>query len=339
MTAFVEADMNNWNYWKKQTGDCPLANDFEITRINTDIINTEACNMNPIYNIEFINEKVNLWNDDHHRSYCRQHTFELINKFTETHTYSNLINTDMLINEANMYAIVKKRLISLHSIPFADDWGINELIDYFNITDILQNETILVLCSYNNTFYVYTSYGEGWITINPECDLQFIKKDQWIDLYKRTSPNTVLCENHMLEVAFSHLKQRYLWGSAYDCSGYIRCVFNELGLNIPSNTTRQKAMPCIKYDVSDSSIDEKKRILNILPVGSVLYMPGHAALYIGQRNDHYYVINSVGSYYDPHTRYLYKPRLVMINSLDLIRASGETWLESMNMFIIPWLHE
>lgn len=148
-----------------------------------------------------------------------------------------------------------------------------------------------------------------------------------------------LTASNILRVAFSKLGDIYGWGSmleSADCSNYIRDIYQCFGLEIPRNTTWQSAMPVYKYDVSETNAEDKKAVLDTLPIGSILIFNGHEMMYLGHVDDDYYVVSSVSGVKDFESDSLLTLGGVMINTLDMQRMSGLTWLESIHTMLVPY---
>ena len=148
-----------------------------------------------------------------------------------------------------------------------------------------------------------------------------------------------LTTNNILRVAFSMLGDTYGWGSmlnSADCSAYVRDIYKCFGLNLARNTTWQAAMPVYKVDVGSMDTDEKKAVLDTLPAGAALYFNGHTMIYLGKADDQYYVISAVSTVKDNDSDSRLRLRSVSINSLDIRRMNGKTWLESLNTMLVPY---
>ena len=153
-----------------------------------------------------------------------------------------------------------------------------------------------------------------------------------------------LTKKNILKVAFSCLGDRYGWGgmlNAMDCSMYTRSIYRCFGLELPRNTTWQRAMPTYKVDFGPMTDKEKKAAISKLPAGALLMFSGHITMYIGEVDGKQYVISDLGSLSETvesigqevsaKSRYC-----VSINSLDVRRASGNTWLTEMLTGLVPW---
>lgn len=148
-----------------------------------------------------------------------------------------------------------------------------------------------------------------------------------------------LTTNNILRVAFSMLGDTYGWGSmldSVDCSAYVRDIYKCFGLNLARNTTWQSAMPVYKVDVGDMDTEEKKAVLDTLPAGAALYFNGHTMIYLGKSDGQYYVISSVSTVRDYDSDSRLRLRSVSINSLDIRRMNGRTWLDSLDTMLVPY---
>ncbi|MDO4531589.1 MAG: S-layer homology domain-containing protein, partial [Bacillota bacterium] len=139
-------------------------------------------------------------------------------------------------------------------------------------------------------------------------------------------------------VSFKMLGETYGWGGmldAEDCSGMVRSVYSCFGLEVARNGNWQWNMNMEKLDLTNMSLEEKKLILDALPLGAALCFPGHEMIYLGQVDGNYYVISAVGAIMSPDTGKRLDVRDVMINTLDVKRANGKTWLEALDKAFMP----
>ena len=98
----------------------------------------------------------------------------------------------------------------------------------------------------------------------------------------------------------------------------------------------QAAAPAARADVTGWTDQEKAALLNALPAGSTLFFRGHTMMYLGQWNGKYYVISSVSSMGNPYGGKNLRVRSVVINTLDVIRANGTTWMSNLHTMMIPY---
>ena len=149
-----------------------------------------------------------------------------------------------------------------------------------------------------------------------------------------------LTRRNLLNVAFQALGDAYGWGSmlsAEDCSSFVHAVYACFGFRLPRNTSWQSAAPVYKYDVSGMSVDQKKELLSALPAGAVLFFRGHEMLYLGERDGKQYVLSSVSSMMAPDGKNRLRVRSVVINTLDTLRANGQSWIEALHTLSLPYL--
>lgn len=139
-------------------------------------------------------------------------------------------------------------------------------------------------------------------------------------------------------VALENLGDAYGWGGMMDvedCSGLVRTVYSCFGLEIGRNNNWQWKMNMEKIDMANMSVEEKCLILDGIPLGAALCFPGHEMMYLGKENGKYYVISTVSSIMSPDTGSRLRTRDVMINTLDVKRANGQSWLQALNMAFMP----
>ena len=194
-------------------------------------------------------------------------------------------------------------------------------------------------CSINVSNRVPIFNHVVWLPIRKE-DGSYGRSMALIPFHKKVSEGYLpLSYKNITEVAFNMLGNTYGWGGmldSNDCSGYISDIYRCFGLVLAKNTSFQSKMPVKKYDVKDASSDEKKTILDELSLGTMLVWNGHVVLYLGKQDERYYVISSVSSAVIPDGK-LNKVRNVIINSLDVKRVSGDTWLDAVETILVPYI--
>lgn len=141
-------------------------------------------------------------------------------------------------------------------------------------------------------------------------------------------------QENLLRQIFKMMGTTYGWGGingVTDCSGYTYQVYRCFGFKLPRNSSQQASIPCSRYDMSEMKTAEKKAVLDSLPPGSLLRFPGHIMFYLGKRGDSYYVISALSNFIpeDSEDEEVVYPRSVMINTLEVRRASLTTWLENL----------
>ncbi|MBO6108926.1 MAG: SH3 domain-containing protein [Eubacterium sp.] len=145
---------------------------------------------------------------------------------------------------------------------------------------------------------------------------------------------------NLITAAFNCLGDRYGWGGmlgAMDCSLYTRNIYRIFGLEIARNTSWQTAMPCLRTDLSAMTEADKKKAISKATPGSLLMFPGHITMYLGDDGGKQYVISDVGSLAESTGEDGVKSvYAVSINSLNVRRRSGNTWLQDMTWVVTPF---
>ncbi|MBU0478460.1 SH3 domain-containing protein [bacterium] len=98
-------------------------------------------------------------------------------------------------------------------------------------------------------------------------------------------------KRNAINQAFKLLHAPYGWGGMKgerDCSRFIMDIFACFGIRMPRNSSWQAKM--------GREIAGFDRFKNLPPGISILYMPGHIMLYLGEDNGNYYVIHDTWEY-------------------------------------------
>ncbi|MEE3467198.1 MAG: NlpC/P60 family protein [Eubacterium sp.] len=153
-----------------------------------------------------------------------------------------------------------------------------------------------------------------------------------------------LTKKNILKVAFSCLGDRYGWGGmlhAMDCSMFTRSIYRCFGFELARNTSWQRAMPTYKADLTSLTDKEKRQAISALPAGTLLMFSGHITMYVGEVDGKQYVISDMGGASETEDSIgadlkVINRYCVALNSLDIRRKSGTTWLTEMLTGIVPW---
>lgn len=185
----------------------------------------------------------------------------------------------------------------------------------------------------------YQNYAV-WIPVRND-DGSYAKKLTLISEHNKVSDGYLPpTKENIAKVAFSALGNTYGWGGSLfsdDCSGYIRNIYKCFGLEFARNTVWQSAMPMEKVNMQYMCREERIAFLDALPFGSVLYFNGHEMLYLGKENGKYYVISSVSSIMRPgNDSVRQRIRSTVINTLEVKRANGNTWLDELTVALVPY---
>lgn len=185
----------------------------------------------------------------------------------------------------------------------------------------------------------YNNYAV-WMPVR-KADGSYDKKMTLISEHKSVCVGYLpFTEQNIAEVALSALGNVYGWGGSLnseDCSSYIRNIYKCFGLELARNTTWQTAMPMAKVDLRNMCREERMAMLDALPVGTILFFSGHEMLYLGESNGNYYVISAVGSIMQPGSESVkQRIRSVILNTLDIKRANGKTWMDDLTDAVVPY---
>ena len=147
---------------------------------------------------------------------------------------------------------------------------------------------------------------------------------------------------NLAKVALASLGDAYGWGGTLnneDCTSLNRSIFKCFGLELPRNGNWLWPLAMPKQDVSDWTAEEKEALLDTLPMGALLDFPGHQMMYLGKADGSYYCVSTVSSIMSPYSGSRQRTRCVMINTLDIKRGNGLTWLEAVNHVSVPWKYD
>ena len=150
-----------------------------------------------------------------------------------------------------------------------------------------------------------------------------------------------LTRRNILKLAFSVWGDEYGWGGRdglRDCSSYIRDIFLCMGYTLPRNSNFQMK---IEDGVNIEDIrgyDNKKAAISILEPGDILDIGGHVMFYLGEYEGKTYIISMLSSYVPEDVTSDYdkcsiKMAKLYINSLDVHRKNGNTWMEELKSYI------
>ena len=150
-----------------------------------------------------------------------------------------------------------------------------------------------------------------------------------------------LTAGNLAKVALAALGDAYGWGAGLnneDCTSLNHSIFCCFGLDLPRNGTWQWLMDYPKAEIANYTLEEKETLFDSLPMGTLVNFPGHQMMYLGKTAGNYYVVSATSSIMSPWSGARGRTRDVQINTLNIKRANGRTWMESMNKVYIPWLY-
>ncbi len=129
----------------------------------------------------------------------------------------------------------------------------------------------------------------------------------------------------------------YGWGGmlgARDCSALVGDVLRCFGFHLPRDAAGLALLPGAE-DMSALSAEEKRALLCALPVGTILYFPGHVMFSWGAEDGEPLCLSAAGNFLPPVSAGG-APRAVntvAVTPLTVVRANGRTWLESLTRLV------
>lgn len=133
--------------------------------------------------------------------------------------------------------------------------------------------------------------------------------------------------------AFKLIGDRYGWGDSLggrDCSSYIMYIFKTFGIRLPRNADEQEVSEGKSYKFTEEMpIEERIKVFDSVKPGALVYMPGHAMMYIGKEKGIPYIIHDFHGYGEKkEDKYEFIPvNEVMVTSVLLPTASGVPFIE------------
>ena len=102
--------------------------------------------------------------------------------------------------------------------------------------------------------------------------------------------------NNLLSLCEEALGTPYSWGDidekGMDCSSTLQSIYRCFGILLPRNSSQQIKTAFNIINLSETDKKEKYEIISGLPLGTILYMPGHVMLYLGMYDGMPYVIQN-----------------------------------------------
>ncbi|HBA02906.1 MAG TPA: hypothetical protein DCW51_02435 [Clostridium sp.] len=102
----------------------------------------------------------------------------------------------------------------------------------------------------------------------------------------------------MLKQIFKFQGERYGWGGEFngrDCSSLIIDTFRSFGIQFPRNSGDQlkKSVGKTLLVHKEMPYHERMKILDSLKPGTLIFLNGHVAMFIGNYKNSYYIIHDV----------------------------------------------
>lgn len=359
-----KVDSGLLNEWMKKYGQRRSLYDINGNDIDSCHWDSAICNMN-ISNISGkVRYAVTVANTEERVLPTRERGYQ----DSDNALFDDLVMTKMLVNEPLLvlhissdslwYFVLGKYApsgwVPKEDIAFCDDinsWNETQAGDFLLIT---ADRMRLEMNDPNGKDYTELTMGSKLKLIDPDSvkidnyhrlgrnvyAVKFPTRDENGNLYYREEflpardgvhvgylPFT---RRNILKQAFSCLGDRYGWGGTFgarDCSSFCQDVYRCFGILLPRNSSMQVAYQGKTIDIE--GMDSQQKYIHLKKEarpGSLLYMPGHIFMYLGEKDGKIYTINSASSVkINGEKTYI---QSVVINSLDEIRGSGKTWLES-----------
>jgi len=186
-------------------------------------------------------------------------------------------------------------------VAFATDEDIKYFIDndkFAIITEpVLRTGTTVLDMSVKLPYDGVTELGYK-LVLPKKGDNKFVEKQEFI--VSRNKAHIGYLPYNYRNVYIQALKYKdikYSWGGmddGVDCSSFVVNVYRTFGFIFPRNTVNQKDSVGEIISLSGKSIDEKKELLS-KNYPSLIYQPGHVMIFLGVKDDKYYMIHSSGN--------------------------------------------
>lgn len=150
-----------------------------------------------------------------------------------------------------------------------------------------------------------------------------------------------LTRRNILKLAFGVWGDEYGWGGRdglRDCSSYIRDIFLCMGYTLPRNSNFQMRIEDASNIEHIHGYDNKNEAISILQPGDILDIGGHVMIYLGKYEGRHYIISMLSTYVPEDVTSDFDKNAVKmarnhINSLDVHRRNGNTWMEEIKSYI------
>ena len=136
--------------------------------------------------------------------------------------------------------------------------------------------------------------------------------------------------------AFKMYGLKFGWGGLFDsvdCSSFAHNVYRSFGIYIPRNSSQQARMPVATKEFYGIGGQRYEELSEVKP-GSILFMPGHIMIYLGEDNNKHYIIHSFSSFgvLDKKRGIEENPvYAVAVTSMNIYRMSGRTFQDAVNV--------
>ena len=135
--------------------------------------------------------------------------------------------------------------------------------------------------------------------------------------------------NNFIRQSFKFLGDVYGWGgleNSVDCSAFVQNIYHTMGINIPRDADRQAGCMPLFAVFNDVTRAERVDIVRRAPVGSLLLIPTHVMMKLGNDdNGTPIIIHSIGG----------SIRKVIVSDLNFSSASGALMIDRLTDIAFP----
>lgn len=135
--------------------------------------------------------------------------------------------------------------------------------------------------------------------------------------------------NNFIRQSFKFLGNVYGWGgleNSVDCSAFVQNIYRSMGINIPRDADRQAACMPIFAVFNNVSHAEKVDIVRRAPVGSLLLIPTHVMMKLGNDdNGTPIIIHAIGG----------SLRKVIVSDLNFTNSAGLAMVDRLTDIAFP----
>lgn len=106
-------------------------------------------------------------------------------------------------------------------------------------------------------------------------------------------------EENLLNQAYKMIGQPYGWGDTdgyMDCSSTMNSIFRVFGIYMPRNTSKFSKFDAKVTDLSSMGEKEKEETIKHAGIGSLILLPGHVVMYVGEKNGKSEILHNVTGY-------------------------------------------
>ena len=131
---------------------------------------------------------------------------------------------------------------------------------------------------------------------------------------------------NVLRQAFRLLGVPYSWGGAEgynDCSATLLSVYYCFGIELPRNSSSMRRMVR----------GNRGRSHHGLQPGSIAVFPGHAMMYLGEKDGEVFILHDVNALYDSHHVKDQRSCTLVSSTSDVYRKTGVSYADAMTNFI------